>query len=319
MRMRLFVAVGIAAAALVGAANAQTVGIGTTKGTALDQMAAALSKTVSAHGNLQMRPQPMGGTQTYIQVMNEGKLEFGIANAAQAYMAVHGTGISEGHKFPNIRAIATLMAFRNGVAVANNSDIKTSADLKGKRLPYGFKAGPVFRYLIDVALANGGLTAADVTLVPAIGLPQSWNLFKQGKVDGVITAVGTGPTSEMNATIPGGVRFIEMVTTGPLAEKSLAVLPGIYFSKVTPAPTLVGIHGPTNIFGYDFILLGHKGIPDAVVTGVVKAIFENTEEIKATAAMWRTFGGATMSKEQKGIPYHPAAEAFYKKVGVWKR
>jgi len=130
MRIRLLVA-AITAAALGGAANAQTVGIGITKGTALDQMAAALSKTVSSHGNMQMRPQPMGGTQTYIQVVDQGKLEFGIANVMQTYMAVHGTGMSEGHKFNNIRAVATLMAFRNGLVVANNPSIKTAADLKG--------------------------------------------------------------------------------------------------------------------------------------------------------------------------------------------
>ena len=318
MRIRLLVAAGFAAAALAGAANAQTVGIGITKGTALDQMAAALSKTVSSHGNMQMRPQPMGGTQTYIQVIDEGKLEFGIANVMQTYMAVHGTGISEGHKFPNIRAVATLMAFRNGLAVANNSDIKTTADLKGKRLPYGFKGAPLFRYFIDATLANGGLSAADVTQVPAIGLAQSWNLFKQGKVDGVITAIGSGPTTEMNATIPGGVRFIDMETTGPRAEKTLDILPGIYFAKVSPDPKFAGVHSPTDIYGYYFVVLTHKDVPADVVTRVAKAIYENVDEIKATAAMWISFNAATVAKQHKGIPYHPAAEAFYKSVGAWK-
>jgi len=318
MRIRLLAATGIAAAALVGAANAQTVGLGTTKGTALDQMAAALSKTVSSHGNMQMRPQPMGGTQTYIQVIDQGKLEFGIANVMQTYMAVHGTGISEGHKFSNLRAVATLMAFRNGLAVANNSDIKTAADLKGKRLPYGFKGAPLFRYFIDATLVNGGLTAADVTKVPAVGLFQSWNLFKQGKVDGVITAIGSGATTEMNATIPGGVRFIDMVTTGPRAEQTLDTLPGIYFAKVTPDPKFVGVHSPTDIYGYYFVVLTYKDMSAEIVTRVAKAIYENVAEIKATAAMWVSFNSATVAKQHKGIPYHPAAEAFYKKVGAWK-
>jgi len=317
MRIRLLVA-AITAAALGGAANAQTVGIGITKGTALDQMAAALSKTVSSHGNMQMRPQPMGGTQTYIQVVDQGKLEFGIANVMQTYMAVHGTGISEGHKFPNIRAVATLMAFRNGLVVANNSGIKTAADLKGKRLPYGFKAAPLFRYFIDATLANGGLTAADVTQVPAVGLFQSWNLLKQGKVDGAITGLGAGPTTEMNATIPGGIRFIDMETTGPRAEKTLSFLPGLYFTKVNPSPKFAGIHGPTDTFGYYFVLFGHKDVPDDVVRRVAKAIYENVDEIKATAAMWVSFSAATVGKQHKGIPYHPAAEAFYKQVGIWK-
>lgn len=318
MKIKALAAVGFAAATLVGAAHAQTVGMGITKGTALDQMAAALSKTVSAHGNMRMRPQPMGGTQTYIQVIDEGKLEFGIANVMQTYMAVNGTGISDGHKFSNLRAVATLMAFRNGLAVANNSNIKTAADLKGKRLPYGFKGAPLFRYFIDATLANGGLTAADVTQVPAIGLAQSWNLFKQGKVDGVITAIGSGPTTEMNATISGGVRFIDMVTAGPQAEKTLDTLPGIYFAKVSPSPKFVGVHSPTDVYGYYFVVLTYKDMNADVVTRVAKAIYENVDEIKATAAMWVSFNKATVAKQHKGIPYHPAAEAFYKQVGAWK-
>jgi len=319
MRIGLLVATGIAAAALAGAADAQTVGVGVTKGTAIDQMGAAIAKTVSSHAGVQMRPQPMGGTQTYIQIMDEGKLEFGIANLMQAYMAVNGTGISEGHKFSNVRLVATLMAFRNGLAVANDSDIKTAADLKGKRLPYGFSAAPLFRYFMDATLANGGLTAADVTQVPAVALPQSWNLLKQGKVDGVITAIGAGPTTEMNATVPSGIRFIEMATAGPRAEKTLEILPGLYFTKVTPNPKLVGIRGPTDTFGYDFGLFANKDVPAEVIGRVVKAMYEHVDEIKSTAAMWNSFDKSHMAKSHKGVPYHPAAEAFYKQVGIWKQ
>lgn len=319
MRIRLLVAAGMATAALAGASAAQTVGVGVTKGTAIDQMGAAIAKTVSSHASMQMRPQPMGGTQTYIQVMDEGKLEFGIANLMQAYMAVNGTGISEGHKFANVRLVATLMAFRNGLAVADNSDIKTAADLKGKRLPYGFSGAPLFRYFIDATLANGGLTAADVTRVPAVALPQSWNLLKQGKVDGVITAIGAGPTTEMNATVPSGIRFIEMATVGAHAEKTLEILPGLYFTKVTPNPKLAGIRGPTDTFGYDFGLFANRDVPAEVVGRVVKAIYEHADEIKSTAAMWNSFDKSRMAKAHKGVPYHPAAEAFYKQVGIWKQ
>jgi len=319
MRNRLLFAAGIAAAALAAAAQAQTVGVGITKGTAIDQMGAAIAKTVSSHAGMQMRPQAMGGTQTYIQVMDEGKLEFGIANLMQAYMAVNGTGISEGHKFANVRLVATLMAFRNGLAVANNSDIRTAADLKGKRLPYGFSAAPLFRYFMDATLANGGLTAADVTQVPAVGLPQSWNLLKQGKVDGVITAIGAGPTTEMDKTVQGGIRFIEMATAGPRAEKTLEILPGLYYTKVNPNPKLAGIRAPTDTFGYDFGLFANKDVPAEAVARVAKAMYEHADEIKATAAMWNSFDKSRMAKAHKGVPYHPGAEAFYKEVGIWKR
>ena len=78
-----------------GAASAQTVGIGTTKGGATAQVTAAISKTVSAHaGGLQMRTQVMGGTQKYIPVVNAGELEFGVSNIMQYGMAIRTSGRS---------------------------------------------------------------------------------------------------------------------------------------------------------------------------------------------------------------------------------
>lgn len=318
MRVTPILAAGAAAAFFAVTANAQTVGLGVTKGTAIGEMGAAIAKVVSTYGGLQMRTEAMGGTQKYIQVVNGGELEFGIANLMQTTMAFRGSGISEGHKFDNIRLVSTLMAFRNGLVVANNSNIRSPEDLKGKRLPYGFNAAPLFRYFIDAVLANGGLTIADATEVPAVGLPQSWNLLKQGKIDGAITAVGAGPTAEMDATVSGGIRFLDMMTTGPRAEKTLDILPGLYFTTVAPNPNLAGVRMETRLFGYDFGLFAHKGVPNDVVGKVVKAIHDHAAEIKSTAAMWRTFEAANMAKEQK-VPYHPGAEAYYKEVGIWKR
>ena len=59
----------------------------------------------------------------------------------------------------------------------------------------------------SLTLINGGLDYGDVTKVPAVGLAQSWNLLKQGKLDGTISALGAGATAETNATIAGGARF----------------------------------------------------------------------------------------------------------------
>ena len=81
----------LAAAALAGAASAQTVGIGATKAGAVSQITATISKAVSEHApGVQMRKQTMGGTQQYIPVVNAGELEFGISNIPQFSMAFEG-------------------------------------------------------------------------------------------------------------------------------------------------------------------------------------------------------------------------------------
>ncbi|MAF47612.1 MAG: TAXI family TRAP transporter solute-binding subunit [Rhodospirillales bacterium] len=311
----IFSAFGVAAL-IAGSASAQTVGIGTTKGGATAQVAAAISKTVSKHSGLQMRTQVMGGTQKYIPVVNGGELEFGISNIMQYFMAVDGSGLSAGHKYSNLRLAATMMTFRTGVLVAKNSGINTTADLRGKRVPSGFKGAPLFQFFMTSFLANGGLGWGDVKKVPQIGLRQHWNAFKQGKVDVVIGAVGSGAIKDMNAKVKGGVKYVSL-SQGTKAA-TLKHIPKTGFREVKPAKPLVGVLKPTTIIAFDYNLWVNKGVSDAIVYKVVKAMYDNEKELKAAGPLWRSHFSKNMARD-RGMPYHPGAAKFYKEVGIWKR
>lgn len=60
------------------ASNAEILSLGATKGGLNAMIAASISKVVSKHTDSQMRPQPMGGTQQYIPVVNAGEINFGL-------------------------------------------------------------------------------------------------------------------------------------------------------------------------------------------------------------------------------------------------
>ncbi len=297
---------------------AQTVGIGTTKGGATAQVANAISKVVSAHSGLQMRTQVMGGTQKYIPVVDSGELEFGISNIMQYFMATDGSGLSEGHKYDNLRLAATMMTFRTGALVAINSGINTTADLKGKRVPSGFKGAPLFQFIMTSYLANGGLTWDDVDKVPQIGLRQHWNAFKEGKLDVVVGAVGSGAIKDMNAKIKGGVKYVSLSREPGAAEATLKHIPKTGFLEVKPAKPFVGVLGPTNVIAFDYNLWVNKDVSDDIVYKVVKAMYENEGELKETSPLWLSHSSKTMARDQ-GLGYHPGAIKLYKEVGIWNR
>jgi TRAP-type uncharacterized transport system substrate-binding protein len=119
---------------------AQTVGIGTTAKGATSQVSAAIAKVTSQFGGMQMRPTPMAGTQKYIPAVNDGSLEFGVANIMQTAWSIKGQVLSKGRPNPNIRLVSTLMKFRVGPLVGKKTKYKTVGDLKGSRAPTGFKA-----------------------------------------------------------------------------------------------------------------------------------------------------------------------------------
>ena len=317
---RLKVSSFLSAVALAGTigAHAQTVGIGATKGGAVNQMATAISKVVSSHAGFQLRPIPMASTQALIPVVNGGELEFAMGNMMQVTMAVSGTGMSEGTKYENLRMVATMIPFRWGMAVRADSDIHTIADLRGKRIPHGHDAGPLFHFLYVGILANGGLTYDDVDRVPVVLFREGWNAFKQGKVDVALTGVGSGIMKEMNATIPGGIRYIPFDDSPAAGKRMLEQTPKTYFLVVEPAPGLDGVVAPTKLAVYDYTLYASTATPEDIVYKVVKAIYEHESEFKEAGALFRTYSTGNLSREQ-GIPYHPGAEKYYKEAGAWKR
>ncbi|MFM2129188.1 MAG: hypothetical protein RL477_734 [Pseudomonadota bacterium] len=295
-----------------GAVSAQTLGLGTTAGGANDAIGNSISQVVSSTSGMQMRPQKMSGTQQYIPLIDAGKLEFGLSNVMQYYMAVSGTGLSKGQSYKNMRLAATIMPFYNGIFVRANSGINTIADLKGKRLPSGYKSATLFETFMVEFLRSANLTRKDVTNVPVVSLPQSWDLFKSGKVDAAIAAVGAGALKEIKATV-GDIKYLP-ITPNP---KMLENLPRTRFDVLQPAPNLVGINVPTTIHTYDYVVFVSASVKDDVVYKVVKALHDNAAALRKSTPLWNTFEPAQIGRDQQ-LPYHPGAVKFFREKGLVK-
>ena len=257
--LKTLTAIGVATAFVSGTANAQTVAIGSTKGSMVAAMTVAISKIVSGKTILKMRRQVMGGTQKYIPVVDAGELQFGLSNIVQYTMAKEGRDLSK-RPYKNLQLVATLMRFRTGLLVRNDSNIKTMEDLRGKRMAAGFKGAPLFQTYYGAFLTNGGMTWDDVVKVPAVGLRQHWNMFKQGKIDVAMGGVGGGPNKDMNAKIPSGVRYLSFNTNTPGAKAATKNLRGGKYEKVGKRKNYVAIREPSYLFGYDF-MLDEEGLP----------------------------------------------------------
>ena len=207
------------------------------------------------------------------------------------------------------------MVFRVGPLVARDAGINKLSDLRGKRAPAGFKAAPLFSYILGAFLANGGLSIDDVKKVPVIGLPQHWESFKQGKIDVMVGAVGTGVLQEINASVKGGIKYLSLDPSDAAVKRALEVYPGSYLKVVKPAPPLTGVLEPVHVLHFDYLLWTHNGAPNEVVYKVVKAMYENEKLLKESGPLWRSHSSKGMSKDQ-GFAYHPGAIKFYKEIGA---
>lgn len=310
----------IFATVLLGTAQAQaeTVGIGTTKGGATAQVSAGISIIVSSHAGMQMRPRPMGGTAQYVPVVNAGELEFGVSNAMQAYMDFTGTGMSQGKKSPNLRLVASLMTFKSALFAKADSGIRTIADLKGKRVPGEFSGAPLFKYLFEANLANAELGWNDVTMIPQAGLRQHWDAFTKGKLDVGLAAIGSGIVKKINAAV-GGIVFLDLSTDDAAVKRMNKFAPKASIRTVNPAKPFVGVLAPIDVIHFKYLLWANKDVSDKVIYAVVKALYDNEEQIHGLSPLWRSHKSTAMATQfGKEMPYHPAAVKFYKEVGIWK-
>ncbi|MEI4473812.1 TAXI family TRAP transporter solute-binding subunit [Frigidibacter sp. MR17.24] len=302
---------GAVAFGLAGAAGAQTVALGTTSGGSTGQVGTAIANVATQAGEIRVIPQETANTAQYIPMVDQGRTEFGIANYPQTYFAVTGTGMSAGMPAPNLMMVASLMDFTSGMLVLKASGIASVADLKGHKVPR-FPDNSLGDLVIRAVLATADLTYDDVTQVPTANFPAMFDGLKDGSLDTSIATAGAAHVMDIKASA-GDVTFLSL--DGPEDEAKMdAVLPGTRLFDITGMQA-EGVEGPTKIFGYDYMLFTNKDTPDAVVTAMVKALYEGKAALDATGPLWESFAPERMGRS-KGLPYHPAAIAFYQAQGV---
>jgi hypothetical protein len=276
-----------------------------------EQIATAIAKTVSQGSDLQIRPQMLANTSQYIPLVNDGRVEFGIANYPQTFYAVKGEGMSAGQPAPNLRMVATLIPFNAGIMVPANAGIDDLAGLKGKPIPR-FPANSLGDYIVKSSLATGGLTYDDVVSVPTANFPAQFQAFKDGSTVLTIATAGAQYTYEFDTTL-GGVKFLNYKDGD---EKILAeALPGTFLKPVGEYQ-VPGVDKDTVIFAYDYTLFANADVPNEVVAKVTKALFEGTAALQETGPIWKEYDAKLLGKAGQ-LEYHPGALEYYKSVGIW--
>jgi len=313
---RLLAFLAVAAALAFVPAQAQQLGIGTMgQGTAGYSMGAAIAKVLADKAGVQARVQPAAGTSSYVPLIDGGEIDLGVANIIEAKEALTGTGAFAGKKQANIRILAVLYPFRSGFFVKKDSAMKTVADLKGMRVPYGYTAQVTLKSVTDAFLANAGLTAADVKPVLVPNVVRGADEFIGGKTDAGFFALGAGKVAEANASV-GGIRFLEMDDSPAAVERMQKVLPESYIVTVNPSPALAGVLAPTKLMAYDYVLLAGRHMKDETVAKIVETLAANKAALVESFAGFQGFDAAKMAKKLP-VDYHAGAIAAYTKLGHW--
>jgi uncharacterized protein len=310
---------------MIGPVEAQNlpraVAIGTNPpGSVFYALASGLAKVVSEATPMQMAVQPYTGTSTFMPLLNNGELDFGLNNFVDMALAYQGPerlkigGKNPFPHIPNVRLVMRGAPFMVGLLMRKDAPFKTIYDVKGKRLTGEYPAQLAVWYNMFGALASAGLTWKDVKVVAVPAANEGVDALVQGRVDVTQHALNSAKVREADAAV--GVRHLS-IDCSPDGEKRLRqAVPG-YYPRVVKAGSASAVVEDTCFVAYDICLTTHRAAPDAVIAAVLKAISDNIEKLPPFHPAFKEWTRERAVDADVTIPYHPGAISFYKEQKLW--
>jgi len=296
----------MALAASAAPAAAQTYGFATLQpGTLNHTTASAIAKVLKEKAGLNVLVQPTAGDQVIVPMVARGEAEIGISNA----MEVHD-GLSKG--FSDLRIIAAVHALRVGFFVRKDGDIRTVADLKGKRVPYGFSAMRALEPTVRAILATADLSEKDIKPVLVPNVIRSADDFASSAADAFYFAFGAPKVREVDVTV-GGIRMTEISAQGMAAARKIERWG--YLTEINPGPVFIGVEKPMKVYSFDNMLFTSSKTGDALVFKILDTLFNNKDELIAVQPVLREFT-APFAYKQYEVAYHPGAVKYFKEHNV---
>ena len=279
-------------------------------GTGAHALAAGLSAVASRVTTMSAKVQPYNGPNAWMPLLEDGEVEFGIINILDSNMAATGTGNYK-KAYPTIRIVAGgVFPFTGSIMVRDKSEIKSAADLKGKRMAWDFGGHAITQTWQNAAMAVLGLKASDVQQVRVSNLNDAIRAVPEGKVDATFAAIGIGINEEANAMDP--IRFLSLPDNAA-SNKILAQYGG---AIVKQDPT-AGIRSDTRVIGYPLHLASSTKVSDKTVATLLKAWWDNLTELQTMHPQFKKWTKDVQAITNFTVPYHNGAVRFYKEVGVW--
>ncbi len=243
-----------------------------------------------------------------------GSMESGFSQADINAWAYTATGIYEGKpKIEELRVIANLYPESVHVVVKKGANIKSLADLKGKRVSID---EPGSGTLVNARALLGAYGVSEKDIRPEyLKQVQSAEKFKDGSLDAYFQTTGfpQGTLSELAATNGFELLAIE----GEQRDKIMAQYKFFAKDKIPD-----GVY--KDVKGVETIAVGAQWTttskqPDDLVYEITKALW--SDKTRSALDVGHAKGKAIQKAtalQGVGIPLHAGAEKFYKEIGLLK-
>jgi hypothetical protein len=249
-----------------------------------------------------------GGSVYNINAVVAGDLEFGIAQSDRNHQAWTGTADWNGSPQTSLRSVLSLHPEVVTLVAAEDTGIRSLADLKGRRVNLG-NPGSGHRGNAELILRAAGMDPDRDLLAESLQASEAPKMLQDGRLDAFFYTVGHPNGAIQEATT--GRRTVRFVPI-PGNESLLAEHP-YYAEAVIPGglyPLAAGGGEDVSSIGVVTTLITSSDVPDDVVYAVTKEIVENLEQFRGLHPALAVLTRAGMRKGLSA-PLHPGAQRYF--------
>jgi len=254
------------------------------------------------------------GSTANFQLLGASRAQLVFGQVDAAVESVRGAGPFRGRVVPT-RAIAVLYTNRMQVVTTADRNIRTMADLKGKRISTGAPASATELFALRLIAAAGLNIATDFRGRERLSPAESTNAIRDGKIDAYffVSGVPTSAITDLAAT-PGTTLVLidHAAALGPIVAEHGPV----YFAETIAAGTYPGQNTPNQQLSVANILAVREDANPQLVTQMLNILWTNREDWARVHSAARDFNLAGQKTAAAGVPWHPAAEAFWRTAGA---
>jgi uncharacterized protein len=252
------------------------------------------------------------GSVANIRRVERGEAAFGLSQTDVAYAAFHGEGpFAAAGPDPKLRMVIALYPEAFTVVARADTGIRDFQDLRGRRVGIG-TSGVGYNFTREVILGYYGRTMSGRERVLELAPAAQNQALCSDKVDAVIFEAGhpNGLTQEATTDCRG--RLVRVA--GRPIDRLIATHP-YYITSIIPGGMYAGNPRDVSTIGTRAVLVTTSDQPDALVYGIVKAVFDNFTVFRQLHPALSRLKIEDMVPSAAVVPVHPAALNYYREAG----
>lgn len=264
------------------------------------------------HG-LRCTVESTGGSVFNINAVMSGDMDIGFAQSDTQYYAMTGAAAFKDKPQPKLRALFSVYPELLTLVTRQDANIKTFADIKGKRINVG-DPGSGTRVTTELVMKEMGMKIEDLKFAGELKFVEMAPALCDNKID-AFTFVAGHPNAIFQEAATTCASSIASVT-GPAVDKLVKEHP-FYAKASVPGKMYKGTDSPQPTFGVMATVVASADLPEQTAYVITKAVFDNFDDFRKLHP-----AVSNITKEQmlegNTVPFHPGALKYFKEKGMMK-